>query len=133
MRLAVVGAHLAGQPLHHQLSDRAAVLVAVTRTAPAYRLWDLGTTPAKPGLVRDPDAGAAIVVEVWDLGGEAFAGFVDALATPMAIGHVELGDGSWVNGFLVEPYALTGATEITEYGGWAAYLAGRAVSQSAKV
>ncbi|MFX8653190.1 allophanate hydrolase, partial [Acinetobacter baumannii] len=41
VRLAVVGAHLSGQPLNHQLTDRQARLVATTRTAAGYRLFAL--------------------------------------------------------------------------------------------
>lgn len=118
--LAVVGAHLSGMPLNRQLTDLGAVLAEETTTAAAYRLYDLGTAPPKPGLIRDP-GGTAIVVEVWRLGLEEFARFVDGLASPMAIGHLELADGRWVNGFVVEPYAVASAIDITSYGGWRPY------------
>jgi hypothetical protein len=69
LRIAVVGAHLGGQPLNHQLTDRAARLVSSTQTASCYRLYALATTPPKPGLVRvsatDTHA-SAIDVEVWE-------------------------------------------------------------------
>jgi allophanate hydrolase len=46
VRIAVVGAHLAGQPLNWQLTDRNARLVRAARTAPRYQLFALpGTTP----------------------------------------------------------------------------------------
>jgi allophanate hydrolase len=52
--IAVVGAHLSGQPLNWQLTDRRARLMKTTRTAAGYRLYSLqGTQPPKPGLVRD--------------------------------------------------------------------------------
>ncbi|HKY15850.1 MAG TPA: hypothetical protein VJM33_13080 [Microthrixaceae bacterium] len=125
--LAVVGAHLEGQPLHHQLSDRDARLVARTTTSPRYRLFALATEPPKPGLVRvaDPDAGAgaAIEVEVWELDPAAFGTFVAEIPPPLAIGTIELADGSEVSGFVCEPYALDGAPEITGFGGWRAYRA----------
>jgi allophanate hydrolase len=41
----------------------------------------------------------------------------------MTIGPVVLEDGRTVCGFLCEPIALEGAVDITEYGGWLAYLA----------
>ena len=51
LRVAVVGAHLSGMPLNHQLRSRHAVLVEKTRTAGDYRLYALAnTTPPKPGL-----------------------------------------------------------------------------------
>lgn len=71
--LAVVGAHLSGQPLDHQLSDRGGQLVTTTRTASTYRLFALPTDPPEPGLLRTcevagDDAGAgSIEVEVWEL------------------------------------------------------------------
>ena len=53
--LGVVGAHLRGQPLNHQLTERGARFVRSCRTARDYRLFALsGTVPPKPGLVRDP-------------------------------------------------------------------------------
>jgi allophanate hydrolase len=119
--LAVVGAHLTGQPLNAELVSRGGVLVQRTTTAPAYRLFALNTVPPKPGLVRDPD-GATVEAEVWDLPLAAFGDFVASLPRPMAIGKVELADGSWVPGFTCERHALDNAEDITSYGGWRAYL-----------
>ena len=121
--LAVVGAHLAGQPLNHQLLERGARLAARTTTAPAYRLVALtDTSPAKPGLVRVDDDGTAIEVEVWDVPIDRFGSFVDGIPAPLAIGKLELADGSWVNGFVCEPVGIERATDITDFRGWRAYL-----------
>lgn len=120
--LAVVGAHLSGQPLNHQLVDRGGRLVATTTTAPAYRLFALETIPAKPGLVRVSDGGAPIQAEVWELTPAGFGDFVSAVPAPMTIGKVQLADGSSIPGFLCEPAALDGARDITASGGWRAYL-----------
>lgn len=127
IRVAVVGAHLAGQPLHHQLVDRGAVLVATTTTAPTYRLFALATTPPKPALVRvaagDP-LGAAIEVEVWALAPAALGTFVEAVPAPLGIGRVVLADGTDVAGFIAEPAALADdPPEITAHGGWRRYRA----------
>ena len=124
--IAVVGAHLDGQALNHQLTDRGAELVRRTRTAACYRFFALGTTPPKPGLVRvaaDDPAGASIEAEVWALPPDAFGAFVDAVPAPLAIGRVRLEDGSDVAGFLCEPIAVIDAVEITHLGGWRTYLA----------
>jgi allophanate hydrolase len=121
--IAVVGAHLQGQPLHHQLTDRGAELVARTTTAPAYRMYALATDPPKPGLVRVREGGGAVEVEVWALDAAAFGTFVDGVPSPLAIGRVELADGTEVAGFLCEPFATAGAEDITELGGWRAHLA----------
>jgi allophanate hydrolase len=48
--LAVVGAHLSGLPLNHQLTARGARLIGPALTAPAYRLYELpGANPRSPG------------------------------------------------------------------------------------
>jgi allophanate hydrolase len=121
-RLAVVGAHLSGEPLNHQLTGAGGVLVRACRTAPKYRLYALpNTTPAKPGMVRadvDSGAGTAIEVEVWALPVAAFGDFVARVPAPLCIGSVELEDGTSASGFLCEPHALAGAREISSYGGW---------------
>ena len=122
VRLAVVGAHLSGQPLNHQLVGRGAHLVRSTRTARSYRLYALqGTSPPKPGLVRVDGNGASIEVEVWELTHQAFGSFVAEVPAPLVIGTVELEDGSTVKGFLCEPRALEGARDITAHGGWRAF------------
>jgi allophanate hydrolase len=124
--LVVVGAHLRGEPLHHQLCALGAELAAVTRTAPRYRLFALAnTSPPKPGLVRDESAGAAIEVEVYRLSVEAFGRFVASVPPPLAIGTVFLEDGSTAMGFVCEPVGLGGACDITELGGWRHYDARR--------
>jgi allophanate hydrolase len=123
-RVAVVGAHLRGLPLHGQLVALGAELYAVTRTAPTYRLYALaGTHPAKPGLVRDP-TGGAIECEVYEMGEAELGRFLTHVDAPLALGPVELEDGALIPGFLATEGALSGAADITEYGGWRAYLAG---------
>jgi allophanate hydrolase len=124
IRIAVVGAHLSGEPLNHQLTGRQGRLVRSCRTAAAYRLYALtGTVPPKPGLVHVglEGGGASIEVEVWELATDAFGTFVAEVPAPLAIGTLELDDGSSVKGFVCEPRALTGATDITAHGGWRAY------------
>lgn len=125
--LAVAGAHLRGQPLNGELTTRGASFMVTTRTAPHYRLVALaGTVPAKPGLVRTPGfQGPGIEVELWVLSQEAFGSFVAGVPSPMVIGTVELEDGKLVKGFLCEPFALEGSTDITHLGGWRPYMGGR--------
>ncbi|MFC1440486.1 allophanate hydrolase [Streptacidiphilus sp. N1-10] len=123
VRLAVVGAHLSGEPLNGQLLDLGAHLVAATTTAPTYRLHALATDPPKPGLVRVAEGGAAIEAEVWELPAEGLGRLAAALPAPMALGPVRLADGSTVTGFLCEGLAVDGAPDITAYGGWRAYRA----------
>jgi allophanate hydrolase len=122
LRVAVVGAHLSGQPLNHQLLALGARLAGTTTTAATYRLYALETAPPKPGLVRVPRDGAAIEAEVWELTAAALGALTAALPRPMALGSVELADGERVSGFLCEPQALSGARDITRHGGWRAFL-----------
>jgi len=120
--IGVVGAHLSGLPLNGELQALGARLLQTTRTAPEYRLFLLPTQPPKPGLLRAA-AGAAIEIEVWSLSIEAFGRFVASVPSPLSIGTVELGDGARVKGFLAEAAATKGARDISEFGGWRAFLA----------
>jgi allophanate hydrolase len=122
--VAVVGAHLSGQPLNGQLLERGAVLARTCRTAAEYRLYELpNSTPRKPALMFDPGfSGPGIEVEVWNLPVEHFGSFVSLVPPPLGIGKVQLEDGSQVCGFICEPRGIAGAREITRYGGWRKWL-----------
>lgn len=123
IRVAVVGAHLSGMPLNTQLVERHATLVEQTTTSPDYRLYALpNTTPPKPGLKRVDTDGCEIIVEVWEMATSAFGSFVDLIPAPLGIGNLELADGRWVNGFICEGYGFNGARDVTDFGGWRAYI-----------
>ncbi|MBP6898725.1 MAG: allophanate hydrolase [Burkholderiaceae bacterium] len=136
LALAVVGAHLQGMPLHGQLVERGARLLARTRTAPAYRLFALpGTVPPKPGLARVAEGrqdGARIEVEVYALPMDQLGSFLALIPPPLGLGSIELEAGlggedgpRWVKGFICEGAALDSATDISAHGGWRAYMASR--------
>jgi allophanate hydrolase len=121
--LAVVGAHLQGMPLHHQLSSRSARFLGAAKTAANYKLYAIAnSTPPKPALVFD-EAGASIELELYELGLAEFGAFTAEVPSPLAIGTVTLADGSTVKGFVAEPRALKGAEDITKLGGWRAFIA----------
>jgi len=124
MSVAVVGAHLTGQPLNYQLLERGARFLKRCRTASRYRLYALpNTTPPKPGLAKLPtNEGKGIAVEVWSMPTSQFGSFVSLIPAPLGIGTLELDDGEQVNGFVCEPYGLEGALDISSFGGWVAYL-----------
>jgi allophanate hydrolase len=123
LRVAVAGAHLAGEPLNHQLTGPGGTFVRAARTAPKYRLYALANVePPKPGLVRVAADGVAIEIEVWALDAAAFGRFVAAVPSPLAIGKLELDDGEVVSGFLCEPLAIADAADISAFGGWRDYL-----------
>jgi allophanate hydrolase len=123
--MAVVGAHLAGQPLNWQLTQRGGRLIRTCRTHPDYKFYALkGTVPPKPGLVRVPGfEGPGIEVEIWALPADTVGTFVDGVPQPLSIGTLRLEDGTLVKGFLVEPAATEDAIDITHLGGWRRYLA----------
>jgi allophanate hydrolase len=124
IQVAVVGAHLEGQPLNWQLAERGARKLASATTSANYRLYALAdTTPPKPGLKRVAQDGAAIAIEVWELPLRRFGELVAQVPAPLGIGSLELADGRWVHGFICEPWALEQAQDITAWGGWRAYLA----------
>ncbi|MCD0505879.1 allophanate hydrolase, partial [Bordetella petrii] len=109
VQVAVVGAHLRGMPLNHQLTSRGARFIEATESAASYRLYALAnSTPPKPGMVRTGD-GAAIALEVWELPYAAFGEFVAEIPPPLGIGTLELADGRQVKGFICEPCGITGA------------------------
>ena len=122
--MAVVGAHLTGQPLNGQLTSRRARLVRTIRTHADYRLYVLpNSIPAKPGLVYAPGyAGPGIELEVWAMPEDTVGSFLNGIPAPLSLGTIRLEDGSSVKGFLCEPYGIIGAEEITHLGGWRTYI-----------
>ena len=126
IKVAVVGAHLSGQPLNGQLLERQAKLLETTRTGPGYRLYALAdTSPPKPGLVFDGTGAGGIEVEIWELDEGAFGSFVALIPGPLGIGTVTLAGGQTVKGFLCEAHATGGAEDITAFGSWRAWLGRR--------
>lgn len=123
-RLVVCGAHLDGLALNWQLKQRGATLLEATVSSPHYRLHALAGGPVKrPGMVRVAQGGVAIAVEVWQLPSAELGSFLNAIPAPLGLGKVELADGRWETGFICEGYGLQGATDISEWGGWRAWLA----------
>ena len=124
--VAVLGAHLSGQPLNWQLAERGARLLKTCRTAPGYRFYAIEGAIAKPGLIRqDGFPGPGIEVEIWAVPEDRFGSFVDGVPPPLGIGNAVLDNGDTVKCFISEPYAIANALEITHFGGWRKYLSGQ--------
>ncbi|WP_316226693.1 allophanate hydrolase [Bradyrhizobium sp. SZCCHNS3052] len=122
--VVVVGAHLSGMALNHELTSLGGRLLEATTTAPDYKLYALSTTPPKPGMLRIGDGqGTAMAVELWALSAASFGKFVNLIPPPLSIGTIRLANGRSAKGFLVEPAALDGARDISKFGGWRAYMA----------
>jgi allophanate hydrolase len=124
IELAVVGAHLSGMALNHEITSRGGIFLRAAATEPNYRLFALpGRPPYRPGLIRTSQLGSAIETEVWALSPEAFGEFVAGIPTPLGIGTLKLADGTFVKGFLCETAAIDGARDISSFGSWRAYMA----------
>ena len=124
IQIVVCGAHLSGMVLNPQLTDRGGILVRATESAPIYRFYALaGGPPFRPGMVRVNSGGVSIPVEVWALPPAGFGDFIHHIPSPLGIGKVVLADGSIICGFICEPFALDGAKDISDVGGWRNYIA----------
>ena len=123
--LAVVGAHLSGMALNHELRALGGIFLRAVDTEPSYQLHALpGGPPARPGLVRvGAGAGRPIATEVWALPVEGFGRFVAGIPAPLGIGTLLLADGTRPKGFLCEAEAVRDARDISSYGGWRAFMA----------
>jgi allophanate hydrolase len=120
--LAVVGAHMSGLPLNHELTRLGGRFIKTARTVDSYKLFSLpGGPPTRPGLVHAVD-GAAVDIEVWALPAKNFGEFIQGVPRPLGIGTLVLDDMSEVKGFLCESYAVQHAEDVTRFGGWRAYL-----------
>jgi allophanate hydrolase len=122
VEVVVCGAHLEGQPLNWQLTERGSRLLVKTSSSADYKLYALADGK-RPGMVRDELEGSAIGVEVWSMPVANFGSFVAGIPAPLGIGQVELADGRWVSGFICDAYGLEGARDITEFGSWREWMA----------
>jgi gamma-glutamylcyclotransferase (GGCT)/AIG2-like uncharacterized protein YtfP len=118
--LAVNGTLMRGLELNTNLVEVGATFVRETRTAPVYRLWSIGDR--HPAMIRVDAGGAAIAVEVWSVPPGGLATILLKEPPGLCIGKVHLEDGSETLGVLGEPALCEGMREITEYGGWRAYV-----------
>ncbi len=124
IQVVVVGAHLEGMPLHHQLTSRNAKLVKRCKTAPVYTLLALANSlPPKPALVHVGEgSGHSIEIEIYEMTHADMGSFLLLIPPPLGIGTIEVDDGSLVRGFICEPRASNGATDVSAFGGWRAYI-----------
>jgi allophanate hydrolase len=116
--VAVCGLHMRGYPLEKQMQGCGARFIREDESAAKYSLVKLPTSPAKPGMIKQQQGGAAILLEIWEMPLEAFGGFAAAIPAPLGIGKVELRDGTEVPGFVCEAYVAAGAEDITALRSW---------------
>ena len=124
VQLAVNGTLMRGLELNENLLAVGARFDREATTAPSYRLWSI--EDRHPAMVRVSTGGAAVAVEVWSVPAAGLATILLGEPAGLCVGKVRLADGQDVLGVLGEPALCEGQREITGYGGWRAYLAGRA-------
>jgi len=123
IRLAVNGTLMRGFELNGNLIAAGASFARATTTGPHYRLWSIGDR--HPAMVRVPRGGAPIAVEVWEVPAAGLAAILLGEPAGLCVGKLRLADGEETLGILGEPALCEGQREITEYGGWRAYLVSR--------
>jgi allophanate hydrolase len=129
IEVAVFGAHMSGLPLNADLRALGASFVRDVKTAPHYRFYLLpGGPPRRPGLLRVAEGGRTVAAEVWSLTPEGFGKLVASVPPPLGFGTIALADGTEVKGFLVEAAAVAEARDISQHGGWRAFLASEAAT-----
>lgn len=126
VNLAVNGTLMRGLELNGNLVNAGARFVRETTTAPLYRLWSIGDR--HPAMMRVNRGGASIWLEVWAVPAPALATILLQEPPGLCIGRVTLADGESVLGVLGEVALCETGREITQYGGWRAYLANRELS-----
>jgi gamma-glutamylcyclotransferase (GGCT)/AIG2-like uncharacterized protein YtfP len=120
--LAVNGTLMRGLELNPNLLAAGATFVRETTTEPFYRLWSIDDR--HPAMMRARNGGAAVAVEVWAMPPEGLAAILLQEPPGLAIGKVTLADGTAILGVIGEPILCEGQREITQFGGWRAYLTG---------
>jgi gamma-glutamylcyclotransferase (GGCT)/AIG2-like uncharacterized protein YtfP len=123
IHLAVNGTLMRGLELNANMLRAGAIFVREARTEPTYRLWSIGDR--HPAMVRVASGGVSVAVEVWTVPAEGLANILLQEPPGLSIGKVTLSDGEEVLGVLGEPLLCEGQREISQHGGWRAYVASR--------
>lgn len=123
VEFAVCGAHLKGEPSHHELQS--ADFIEATTTAPEYKMFAFqdGNIP-KPALVSG--GSSRFYVEVYALSPAEFGRFVAKIPAPLGMGKIQLSSGKIVSGFIGDASILQKADEglakdISALGDWRKY------------
>lgn len=124
IRLAVNGTLMRGLELNGNLVAAGARFLRETTTAPHYRLWSIDDR--HPAMLRVAQGGVGVAVEVWEVPEPGLAQILLNEPAGLCVGKVRLADGEETLGVLGEPLLCEGRREITQFGGWRAYIAARA-------
>lgn len=129
VNLAVNGTLMRGLELNGNLLAVGATFVRDAITEPVYRLWSIDDR--YPAMLRVREGGAAIAVEVWQVPVAGVATILLQEPPGLCIGKVCLSNGEVVLGVLGELICCENKHEITQWGGWRAYIDSLHVKQSA--
>ena len=121
--LAVNGTLMRGLELNRNMIDAGATFVREAAAAPAYRLWSIGDR--HPAMIRVASGGVSVAVEVWAVPPDGLAQILLQEPPGLCMGKVRLSNGEDVLGVLGEPLLCEGQREITQHGGWRAYIASK--------
>jgi gamma-glutamylcyclotransferase (GGCT)/AIG2-like uncharacterized protein YtfP len=121
VELFVNGTLMRGLPLHANLDG--AEFLGAARTAPSYRLYSIGAD-LHPGMFEVTDGGVSVAGELYRAP-ELVVRQVELREPPhLYRGRVRLEDGREVWGILYPAdLAVAQGRDISELGGWRAYLA----------
>lgn len=121
VQLAVNGTLMRGLELNANLLAVGATFVREAMTEPRYRLWSIDDR--HPAMMRVATGGAAIALEIWDVPTTGLSEILLREPPGLCIGKVRLADGEEMLGVLGESVLCEGKREITQWGGWRAYIA----------
>ena len=123
VNLAVNGTLMRGLELNPNMLNAGATFVRETKTVPTYRIWSIGDR--HPAMIRVASGGVSVAPAVWAVPPDGLALILMQEPPGLCIGKVKLLDGEEVLGVLGEPLLCEGQREITQHGGWRAYIASK--------
>jgi hypothetical protein len=123
VHLAVNGTLMHGLELNPNMLSAGATFVREAATVPTYRIWSIGDR--HPAMIRVASGGVSVALEVWAVPPDGLAQILMQEPPGLCIGKVKLLDGEEVLGVLGEPLLCEGQREITQHGGWRAYIASK--------
>ena len=122
----MVGAHLSGMALNHELRALGGLFLRAVDTEPSYELYALpGGPPERPGLCGGGRPGTPSPPRCGRCRSEGFGRFVAGIPAPLGIGTLLLADGTRPKGFLCEAEASAPRGISPPIGGWRAFMAAK--------
>ena len=123
VKLAVNGTLMRGLELNRNMIVAGATFVREAATVPTYRIWSINDR--HPAMIRVASGGVSVALEVWSVPPDGLAQILMQEPPGLCIGKVRLADGEEVLGVVGEPLLCEGQREITQHGGWRAYIASK--------